>query len=88
MPKEIAKQVGYDLMANSQVSQGGISGTGGISGAWATPPGLCIFRFSRWRSRCSCSAWTVAKICSCCAMKSVVFALRAHISLQMPGNGT
>src|SRR6266702_4888823 len=64
-----------DLMANGQ---GGISGTAGTSGARATVPGLCNFRFCCWRSRCSCSACTVAKICSCCAMKSDVFGLPHH----------
>jgi hypothetical protein len=55
---------------------GGISGTDGISGARATVPGLPNFRFCCCRSRCSCSACTVANICNCCAINSVVPSLR------------
>ena len=47
------------------------SGTVGTPGMRAAPPGLCAFRFCR----CSCSACIVAKICSCCAMKSDVLGL-------------
>ena len=55
--------------------QGGISGTAGTSGMRDAPPGLWAFRCCRCRSRCSCSACIVARICNCCAMKSVVFGL-------------
>jgi hypothetical protein len=58
--------------------QGGISGTAGISGTRAAPPGLWAFRFCCYRSRCSCSACIVARICNCCAMKSDVFGLEGH----------
>ena len=55
---------------------GGLSGTAGTSGVRAVPPGLFPFRFCCCRSRCSCSACIVAKICNCCAIKSDVFDLK------------
>ncbi len=69
--------------SKTQEREGGISGTGGISGARETAPGLCIFRFCCCRSRCSCSACTVANICNCCAIKSLVFGLTHRFSLHI-----
>ena len=70
--------------------QGGISGTAGTSGMRATPPGLWALRVCCWRSRCSCSACIVARICNCCAMNSDVFGLegrgREHQRRYRTGN--
>ena len=66
---------------NSTPGQGGISGTGGTSGMRAVPPGLWTLRVCCWRWRCSCSACIVARICSCCAIKSDVFGLEGSFSV-------
>jgi len=60
----------------------GISGTAGTSGMRDEPPGLWTFRFCCWRSRCSCSACIVARICSCCAIKSDVFGLEGRLQCK------
>ena len=69
-PKEMGCTVLYSR------GQGGISGTAGTSGMRAMPPVLWALRCCCWRSRCSCSACIVARICNCCAMKSDVLGLK------------
>jgi hypothetical protein len=59
--------------------QRGVSVTAGTSGMRAKPPSLWALPICCWRSRCSCSACIVPRICSCCTMNSDVFGLEERV---------